>query len=99
MAGKAIRVAQGTRIGSGLEQDVIAIKREGADIRLTWTTAGGHNYIVQTNAPPPSGSYTNNFSDLTTISMPSIGESTTNHLHLGAATNSPTQFYRIKLAL
>lgn len=76
---------------------IISIKREGADIRLTWTTAGGHDYIVQTNAPPPSGSYTNNFSDLITISVPGIGESTTNYLDSGAATISTAFYYRVRL--
>jgi hypothetical protein len=80
---------------------IISIKREGADIRLTWTTAGGHDYIVQTNAPPPGGSYTNNFSDLITISVPGIGESSTNYLDGGAVTNAapgqPCRYYRIRL--
>ncbi len=76
---------------------IISIKRVGTDIRLTWTTAGGHDYIVQTNAPPLGGSYTNNFSDLITIAIPGIGESTTNHLDSGAATNSPNLYYRIRL--
>jgi hypothetical protein len=82
---------------------IISITREGADIRLTWTTAGGHDYMVQTNAPPLDGSYTNNFnfSDLATISVPGIGESTTNYLDVGGVTNavpiSPSRYYRIRL--
>ncbi len=76
---------------------VLSIKREGGDVRVTWATVGGHDYVVQTNAPPPGGSYTNNFSDLTTISVPGIGESTTNYLDVGAATNSPSRYYRLRL--
>jgi hypothetical protein len=53
---------------------------------------------VQTNAPPPSGSYTNNFSDLSpTVLIPGTSLGTTNYLGVGAATNSPARYYRIRL--
>jgi hypothetical protein len=77
---------------------VVGITRQTNDISLTWTTVGGRSYVVQTNASPPSGGYTNNFVDLS-VPMAIPGESlgTTNYLDLGGATNFPTRFYRVRL--
>ena len=73
---------------------ISAIDRLGSDIRITWTSEGGHGYMVQTNSTPGSG-----FVDLSPlISVPSnAGESTTNYLHAGGATNAPVQYYRVRL--
>ena len=77
---------------------ITRIAREGSDLRVIWTTVGAHGYILQTNAPPASGSYTNNFADFSSlISVPGSGESTTNYLHSGGATNRPSLFYRVRL--
>ena len=77
---------------------VITLQPEGADLRLTWTTVGGKSYLVQTNAPAPSGSFTNNFADFSPlITMPGTGEATTNYLELGAATSGSARYYRIRL--
>ena len=80
---------------------VTSIVRSGAntnDISLTWTTVGGHSYLVQTNAPPPGGHYTNNFSDLSApIQFLGTGESTLTYTDSAGATNNPTRFYRVKL--
>jgi len=54
---------------------------------------------VQTNAPPLNGSYLNTFTDLSpVISVPGLGESTTNYLDVGGATNTPSRYYRVRLA-
>ena len=48
--------------------------------------------------PPPSGSYTNNFSNLTlTIGIPGASLGTTNYLDVGGATNVPARYYRVRL--
>lgn len=77
---------------------VVNITKQSNDINLTWTTVGGHSYVVQTNAPPSGGSYTNNFSDFSpTIAVPGQGLGTTNYLDVGGATNVPSRFYRVRL--
>jgi hypothetical protein len=77
---------------------IISIAKEANDMRVTWTTVGGRSYVLQTNVPPASGSFTNNFSDFSSvIFVLGSGESTTNQLDLGGATNSPARYYRIRL--
>ena len=57
------------------------------------------SYVVQTNAPPASGSYTNNFADLTApINVPGNGGDTTAvYTNWAGATNIPSLYYRIRL--
>jgi hypothetical protein len=77
---------------------ITSFQREAGGVRISWTTVGGKSYRVQTNAPAVNGSFTNNFADLSPlISIPGSGESTTNYLHVGAASNSPAGYYRIRL--
>jgi hypothetical protein len=77
---------------------VVNISRQANDINLTWTTVGGRSYVVQTNSPPPSSSYTNNFADLSPmIAVPGTTLGTTNYLDVGGATNFPSRYYRVRL--
>jgi len=80
---------------------VTSITRTGVssnDVTLVWTSAGGHSYVVQTNSPPASGDYTNNFSDLSSlINVPGVGEFTTSYTDSGGGTNKPTRYYRVRL--
>ncbi len=72
---------------------IIAIAQEGDDIRVTWTTAAGRVYRLQ---GAPNVSFTaavTNLSDFLYFGGP--GESTTNAVHTGGATNTPAFFYRI----
>ena len=63
------------------------------DLRVDWTTAGGHSYVVQTNGNLKAGT----FNDLSgVISVGGTGEGTTNYVHAGAWTN-PANFYRVRL--
>lgn len=75
---------------------VLSITRQGSDMNLAWPVAGGHSYTVQSTAGA-GGAYSNNFIDRITIDIPGIGESTTNYLDSGAATNVPALYYRIRL--
>ncbi len=78
---------------------VVSITPQADDIKITWTTIGGDSYVVQTNAPPLVGSYTNNFTDLSpTIVIPGLSLGTTNYLDVGGATNRPARYYRIHLS-
>jgi hypothetical protein len=77
---------------------IVALQREGGNLRLTWTTVGGKSYHVQTNAPTGNGSFVNNFADVgPLISVTGIGESTTNYLQNGGLTNVPARYYRVRL--
>jgi hypothetical protein len=69
------------------------VKTNGNSIRLDWTTAGGHSYVVQTNGN--LGSTT--FHDLSLpIVVPGTAEGTTNYVHTNGATNG-ARFYRVRL--
>jgi hypothetical protein len=62
------------------------------DVRVDWTTAAGHSYVVQTNRIGQSQLY-----DLSpVIPANGPGEGTTNYIHIGGATNG-TGFYRVRL--
>jgi len=76
---------------------ITAIARQGNDILLTWTTAGGKTNVVQVAAGPP-GMCSSNFTDLSSIIVPSgYGLTSTNYLDAGAATNTPPRYYRVRL--
>jgi hypothetical protein len=76
---------------------VLSITRQGNDVQLTWPAVGGHNFVVQSTAGS-NGSYTNDFTNLSsTITISGIGESTTNYVDVGGATNAPARYYRIRL--
>jgi hypothetical protein len=76
------------------------IRKVGNDIRLAWSTMGGHEYVLQAGAPSSGGGYTNNFSDVSPV-MAIAGQSlgVTNYLHVGGATNLHSRYYRIRLQL
>ncbi len=74
---------------------------QGANVNITWNTAGGHTNIVQVTSGDGSGGYTtNNFLDIPnsqTILPGFGGDASTNYLDLGGATNVPSRYYRIRL--
>lgn len=69
---------------------ITSIALEGGDLRISWMTAAG-----KTNALQRSGDLTNNFSIIFTVTN-AVGTAT-NYLDLGAITNLPAQFYRVRL--
>ena len=77
---------------------ITSVARQGNDVQVTWTTVGGMTYAVQSAA---SGGYSSNsFADISSsIAVPGSGESTTNYLDVGAITNAPGRYYRIRLAV
>jgi hypothetical protein len=72
---------------------ITAITREADDIRVTWMTAAGKTNALERTAGV-AGSFTNNFTVLTNIVT--TGTST-NVLDVGAATNVPAFYYRVRL--
>jgi hypothetical protein len=76
---------------------ITAIDREGNDIRVTWNCVGNLFYIIQTNSPAASGSYINNFTDLSGLIVAPAGVTNTSYLDSGGATNKPARYYRVLL--
>ena len=75
---------------------ITSVTAQGNDVRVTWTTVGGLSYVVQDATT--AGYASNNFVDLSpVISMPGSGESATNYLDVGAVTNGPGRYYRVRL--
>jgi hypothetical protein len=71
---------------------ILAVAREGSDLRVTWFTAGGHTNVVQA-APNLGASYSDISSN---VLVTSSGDTTTNYLDVGGATNT-SRFYRVRL--
>jgi hypothetical protein len=63
------------------------------DLLLTWNTTGTSNIVQVSAGTGASGSYTNSFADLATIV---VKTTTTNFWDLGALTNGPARYYRIR---
>ena len=75
--------------------NIQSVTREGNDIRVTWGAALGKTNALQATDGDVDGSYSNNFADIFVVngSVSVI----TNYLDVGAATNSPTRYYRVRL--
>jgi O-acetylhomoserine/O-acetylserine sulfhydrylase-like pyridoxal-dependent enzyme len=76
---------------------ITSIATQGSNILITWATTGGTTNAVQ--ATPGNPGYNTNFVD---ISAPPLfilgsGDTSTNYVDFGAATNSPVMFYRVRL--
>jgi hypothetical protein len=75
---------------------ITSISTQGSDILITWATTGGTTNAVQVT--PGNPGYNTNFVD---ISAPLLilgsGDTTTNYVDFGAATNSSVVFYRVRL--
>lgn len=68
----------------------------GSDLLITWVTGAGKTNALQATSGDSSGSYsTNNFADIFIVTN-TVG-SVTNYLDLGAATNFPARYYRVRL--
>jgi hypothetical protein len=101
----------GDHYGSGLQKNahyvnppappgtfrITNIARETNNLRITWQTVGGSTNRVQA-AVGPLGTSSTNFSDLSPVIVPNGGDLTsTNYLDLGAATNVPARYYRVRI--
>ena len=77
---------------------ITAIKPQGNDTVITWQTAGGRTNVVQATLGGLGGSYATNFTDVGPyIIIQGSGDTTTNYLDSGGATNSPARYYRVRL--
>ena len=77
---------------------IIAVTPQATDVVITWTTAGGRTNAVQASPGDPGGGYTTNFTDASgPINITGSGDVTTNYTDVGAGTNLPSRFYRVRL--
>jgi hypothetical protein len=75
---------------------ITAITRESSNVRVTWATGLGKTNALERTAGVAGGSFsTNNFAAVFTVTN-TVGM-TTNYLDLGAATNVPSLYYRVRL--
>jgi hypothetical protein len=74
---------------------ITAIAREGDNIRIAWAMGAGKTNALQRAGGAADGSYSNNFADFFTVTN-TVG-TTTNYLDVGAATNTPALYYRVRL--
>lgn len=82
---------------SGLR--ITAITNEGTNTRVTWQTAGGRTNQLQVTNGGAGGAFTNNFTNLgapTILPNPGSGDTITNQLDIGGATNVPARYYRVR---
>jgi Bacterial TSP3 repeat len=75
---------------------IISILPQGDDVRIRWTSAGGHTNTVQAT-DGTAGSFATNFSDLATFVIGGSGDSTNTYIDPFGATNTPSRFYRVRL--
>ena len=77
---------------------IIGSAQEGSDVRVTWTMGGGKDTALQVTTGDENGGLdTNGFSDIFIVTNTASGDSITNYLDPGAATNFPSRFYRVRL--
>jgi beta-glucanase (GH16 family) len=74
---------------------ITSVATEANDIRVTWMMGSGKTNALQATSGDPDGGYLTNFTDIFTVTN-TVG-STTNYLDLGANTNAPARYYRVRL--
>ncbi|HUI08025.1 MAG TPA: cellulase family glycosylhydrolase [Verrucomicrobiae bacterium] len=79
---------------------IISVSQVEMNIDVRWSTAGNHTNALQAVSAGAGGSYTNEFEDVLgaeQIIISGSGDTTTNYVDVGAATNRPSRFYRVRL--
>jgi len=74
---------------------IISVMPSGIDLLVTWTTGNGRTNALQATAGDAGGYNADGFVDIFTVTN-AIGTAT-NFLDVGAATNSPARYYRVRL--
>jgi uncharacterized repeat protein (TIGR01451 family) len=76
---------------------ILSAVRTNNDVRVEWTTVGGHSYVMQA-ATNLAGTATTNFFDLSpVISVGGTNAGTTNFVHAAGGTDA-ARYYRVRLA-
>jgi hypothetical protein len=78
---------------------ITAIQRQGNDVSITWMTVNGKTNVLQSAPGTLSGSYSNNFTDLSPkiITPGCFCVATTNYLDVGGMLNFPSRYYRVRV--
>ena len=75
---------------------ITSVARSNNNVFIVWMTGIGKTNALQATAGTAGGSYgTNNFADIFTVT--NTTGPLTNYLDVGAATNVPSRFYRVRL--
>jgi hypothetical protein len=72
---------------------ILSVEPQGNNLAITWQTVGGKTNVV-TASSDLTGSYTNVSPN---IAVTGSGDTTTNYVDQGGATNKSSRFYRIRL--
>ncbi len=77
---------------------VLSIAPQGSDVLLTWVMPQGLTGVVQSTLGDAAGDYSNSFVDVSApFFIPGSGLVATNYLDIGAITNFPARYYRLRL--
>jgi hypothetical protein len=72
---------------------ITSVQKQGNDFNVRWQTAGGRTNVLQAASGLSAG-----FSNVSpNIVLPGSGDTFTNYLDVGAATNGGPRFYRVEL--
>jgi plastocyanin len=75
---------------------VTGITQQGNDMLVSWITGGiCETNVLQRSITAPDGSFTTNFTDIFTVT--GTTGNTTNYVDVGAATNVPSSYYRVRV--
>jgi PKD repeat protein len=75
---------------------IVSIVPQGSDLSVTWNMGPGKTNALQVTSGDGSGNFvTNGFADLYVVTN-TVG-TVTNYTDLGAVTNQPTRYYRVRL--
>jgi hypothetical protein len=98
LAGDALPTASFTAspTNSASAFSITSIVAAGSDVLVSWMTGIGKINALQWTAAANDGGYvTDSFADIFTVTNTS--NPTTNYLEIGAATNTPARYYRVRL--
>jgi hypothetical protein len=76
---------------------IVSAAAQGDDMRIRWTSAGGHTNAIQISDGAANSSYSTDFYDLVWYFVGGSGDVTNQFLDFGAAAGQPSRFYRVRL--
>ncbi|MGD1018382.1 MAG: PKD domain-containing protein [Verrucomicrobiia bacterium] len=77
---------------------ITSLAGQGSNMVVTWKTAGVRTNVVQATKGSAAGGYSNSFQDISgPIILNISGDTSTNYIDAGGATNRPSRYYRIRL--
>jgi hypothetical protein len=76
--------------------EINSISVQSNNVLLTWLALGGTTNVVEATAGGSAGSYSNNFSPISSLLVvPYVGFTNMSYLDVGGATNFPSRYYRV----